>query len=231
MVTQTTSPEPNPSEANATEGFTPRRLEDAKVLASHLVEAFHTQAIRGDQAAAEALAEVALWATTYLSNVGIHLPHLLRPMARHSLGWPVMGSKKTFLKNAADKMLKNLELGRDSIHAGQWKGASRATKVANSLALWLQTNHEKLCLPDLTRLTLPLWFEVGWRRLLVATNDEPHKDPLMAAIGKSASKKNPTKRGMPELTPNMQRDDMVARIKESVWKSFESYHAGLPRNA
>ena len=230
MVTLTKPPESKPTEVNAAECLNPRQLENTKAFASYAVEAFYGQAMRGDQAAAEALAEIAIWATTYLTGLGRHRPHLLRPTARHTSGWPVIGSKKVFIQNAVKQMLKNLELGRDCIHGGQWKASSSATKVAISLAVWLKENHEKLCLPDLTRLTLPLWFEIGWRRLLVATDGQPHKDPLMSTIGKSASKKNPTRRGMPELTPNMQRDDMISRIKESVWKSFESYHSRLPQD-
>jgi len=143
--------------------------------------------------------------------------------------WPYLVSKNRRLQEIGNQLLRDLEVGKKPMFSGKGHSKSRAFITALLLFEWLRVNACALQLPPMTRRTLPVWFEVGWRRLLIETNHEPHVDRYLKKLGKLGGiQKRAISRGMPEPTSAMQRSDAIAKIKELVKKSFLRSFPHLP---
>jgi len=178
-------------------------------------------ASRGNQLAADRLAEITFCCVKELQALAEAYPHMLRPTARQDIVWPYFVSKWKWYHNYGRGLLDRLEVGKDALFGQGWHGSAPATMTAMLLRYWVSTNARTLGLPALSPETRAIWFEVGWRRLLFETKGAIHKDPFLGKIGRSARhKKNPEKRYMPVLTARMRQQDVTAKIKEIVRKSF-----------
>jgi len=175
----------------------------------------------GDQSAITILANMAYHSVDFLEKITRREPELLRPFARQCLVWPALISRKKARNEINQWLLRELQVNADK-PAGKWNPNSPATATAICMEGWLKQNADELGLPELNAGTVKKWFEKGWEALLIATEFKPEDNEFLAEIGKSAKGKKSTSRGMAAQTPGMLRDDVRAKIKELVFKSFHN---------
>lgn len=176
----------------------------------------------GDMDAVALLVDIAGSAIGLLRGLAERQPELIGPYARKCTVWPDFIGNHPGARKWNKWLLAELEIGTEAIDRGNWKETSPATQAALAMFTWLQLNQTALKLRELTQVTRKRWFDIGWHNLLVATKGRPDEDEFLAQIGRSAVGKKSTSRGMSEQTPAMKRDDVIAKIKELVWKSFQS---------
>lgn len=154
-------------------------------------------------------------------DVSTWYPMAFESHAKTQLWWPGRITDNAWIHNDNEEMVKRIGLGKGNPFKGQWRRGSPATSAALSLHAWLQEHmNYKVFAQLMIQGRRELLFEVAWQALLVETNGRPDQHPRLQPIGKSALKKNPTKRYMSNSTAGMQRDDVIAKIKEIVKKSF-----------
>jgi hypothetical protein len=202
----------------------PKEIQAAKIIGEEIVKRLGVWARGGSEFAALRLAELTFACVIQLQDLAEWHPELLRPMARQMIEWPFFVGKKSWYRKHGHEIMRKLQLGVESPYRGKWHPEAPATLTAVAISHWLYMNAAALRLPPLTLAALPVWFEVGWRRLLVEAKGRPDEIPYLTRIGQSAAKKKSTTRYMPELTAGMQQDDVIAKIKEIVKKSFFNLH-------
>jgi hypothetical protein len=183
----------------------------------------------GDDRALTFLVEISKISTFVLHQVAMDEPERLRPLASRDIAWPAFIGPKSGSARINRHLIEALQIGTNCPYAGRWKPDSPATVTALCMTHWLEANQQRLELAPLSRTTQRAWFDIGWRALLIATNGCPEGHDYLKQIGQSASRKKPERRGMHTLTPAMQRDDIRAKIKENVWKSFRSVTGNFPQ--
>ena len=183
----------------------------------------------GDSRAVDLLLRLAIGCTEALDALARERPELLRPHARKRITWPALISRKGEQAKINKWLMDEVTLGTESPHSGRWHPTSPATQQAQGLHNWLHANAVILKLSEISPETIHQWFETGWSRLMVATNNRPDQQPYLCEIGKSAVGKNSTKRGMSAQTEGMKRDDVIAKIKEELWDSFRSLYKFPPK--
>ncbi|HEX5220374.1 MAG TPA: hypothetical protein VFZ59_12460 [Verrucomicrobiae bacterium] len=182
----------------------------------------------GNAEAAELLIDLTYRFVTELNQIAHYYPEHLRSIARTTTAWPYFISKSKRIQSIGNRLLKTLTVGEAAMIGGKSHWHSPAFKTASWMVHWLSTNTRVLQLPAPTRRSIRIWFEVGWQRLLLETDNRPDKDGYLARIGGSAARKNPTSRGMGERTDGMVRDDVTAKIREVLWNSFSKMFKHIP---
>jgi hypothetical protein len=210
-----------PADPESTAPADPALMEKARLFGEAMAAKLYIRACDGDEDAAARLAELTFACVTYLDNLAECQPELLRPAARICTCWPSFIGKRKVVVESADQLLERLEVGKLSVVGGRLTQDSAPQKVALSIYHWLMANTSTLRLPPISPRTASAWFEVGWRRLLMAVDNRPDLHPFLSPIGKSArNDKRAVTRGLPSQTPAMRRSDVTAKIKELVRKSF-----------
>lgn len=182
-------------------------------------------AYNGDDLALSVLVQSAKAMTAVLQRIALCDSKRLIPMAQHDIVWPGLIGRKSAFEKTNQKIIKALKVGAKSPHNGPWHPDSPATTTAICIDHWLHCNQHKLNLPAFSSTTARNWFERGWTGLLFSTNGTPERNAYLRGIGKSAVGKKSVSRGMPAQTKGMRRDDVRAKIKENVWRSFCSINS------
>jgi hypothetical protein len=204
------------------------QLRKCTEMASTLAALLRTLAQQGNSDSAEMLLELAGNYVEQLHFLAMTHSEILRGHAREMIVWPYFISRKKWFRRHGDELLKKLEVGAKPLVGGTWHGNAPAHVTACLLMVWLQNNQTTLRLPQLTKDSLLVWFEIAWQRLLFETNNRPDQDAFFGSIGKSALGKKSTSRGVPEQTERMAQSDVRAKIKEIVKKSFIKLFPNFP---
>jgi hypothetical protein len=143
----------------------------------------------------EALAAILLWSeahklVTALYDMAEKRPELFRLVARRTFYWPGFVSRKGAFKRKYDKLMDKIELGVDCPYSTKkWQLSAPTTQLAIKLHLLCCTYEKQWQLPPLTKKTKRLWFERGWKYWVNDLGAVPEKDPVLAKLGKSATRK------------------------------------------
>jgi hypothetical protein len=190
----------------------------------------HECALGGDKEAVTFLIKSTWEHLMALNDLVKRCPELVRPFSRKEVMWPGFIGKGS--KKKREMLIKRLELGKESPYQGPWHPDAPSTKMVIRIDGWLKENSDLLRLPVLTDKTRDVWFERGWKALLEATNNRPDQHPFLAEIGRSAVRTTndgkADRRGMSAQTEGMKRDDVIAKIKEILRKTFSTYTKFAP---
>jgi len=143
----------------------------------------------------ELRAAIELWnaarkLVTALHDMAQKRPELLRPIARQIILWPGFISRKRAFDTENAKLMDKIELGVGGPYSTkQWRISATSTQFAIRLHLEGQKHAKQLGLPPLTKKNKKTWFERIWKYAVDDLNIEPEKNPVLAKLGKSATRK------------------------------------------
>ena len=178
----------------------------------------------------EARAAILQWSytcqlVTLLNYTAQERPELFRPFARRLFYWPsFIGRKRAFDRKHAEIMDK-IELGVDCPYSPkQWRISAPTTHTAMELHLYCckyGRYGKRWKLPPLTtKKNKRLWFERAWKYMLDDLHVVPENDPVLAPLGKSASKREYKREDPKERRPLAVR----AEIKGQIWRAFDKLY-------
>jgi hypothetical protein len=171
----------------------------------------------------ERLVEKASMYVERLNNITERHPELVIPIARKKIQWPAfIGRKRGFRVENAELMNK-IQLGVDSpFSPKQWRVRATSTQTAMKIYELCRTYEKQWQLPPLTKESKRLWFDRGWEYMLNDLGIVPEKDPHLARLGQSATRK----RSGWAAKYRGGASDVRAEIKRQLWNAFN----GLIRN-
>lgn len=208
----------------------PRKALTLCHVAENISASLFTLACNGNRKAAEALVELTSVCVDNLHKIAESYPEVLRPIAHQTIVWPFFISKKQSVGAIGKRLLVNLEVGKNPLIGGKWHSRSRPTLIAQCMFEWLNKNADVLRLPTLSQTTLPVWFEIGWRRLLAETKGQPHEHPYLKPLAKVSDwTKRAVRVGLDEATDALKKATIISKIKSAVAKGFYGHFPNLPR--
>ncbi|MGI8957333.1 MAG: hypothetical protein ACR2II_10530 [Chthoniobacterales bacterium] len=182
-------------------------------------------AAAGDHFSVNTLVWIAELCVCSLNEVAQNRPKLLQPIARETILWPAMISRKRALRQSNNELMDRIQLSAGRTFSGrEWHPNAASTRGAFFCLLVAQALERAERLPALTKNTKKQWFESAWNQAL-KSGFRPEEDERLACLGApvlgKSSVKRAVRRGMYCQTEGMKRDDMRSEIKRQVWKSFD----------
>jgi len=181
----------------------------------------YTLALGGDENASRLLVEYSRRSTELLRQLAFKNPKVLHHISEYEIQWPAFWSRKVYLQEENEEMMRKLNLGEKSKLTGKFNLKCPATQTALRMLSWLQQNRDVLGLPDLTQSTREKWFQAGWLRHLHETQSHPEAQPyLRVLVEKHAINEVRRKQDKSNLETAIAR-----RIKAEIKRGFRSVTA------
>lgn len=150
-------------------------------------------------------------------------PTLGRLLARDMFFWPTFISRKRSVRQANEKLLKTLQLGKGGIFSeSEWQLKALSTRGVFGLFRIGSLRAGAELGPRLTRENKKKWFDETWDWLL-GNGFKPER--TLGKLGGSKARKKP--KYCKRLHPATQLANLRSEIKSRVWQAFDKiFHPG-----
>jgi hypothetical protein len=146
-------------------------------------------------------------------------PKLGRWLARDTFMWPAFISRKRPLKQANEKLLNTLQLGKgETFSDREWHLGAPSIQAAMKLFIAGHWRTEARRGPRLSRKNKKQWFDDNWNEIF-GDDFPPEQIHLLRKLGASKARKKP--KYCKHLHPATQLANVRSEIKARVWQAFD----------
>jgi len=146
-------------------------------------------------------------------------PKLGRWLARDTSMWPAFISRKRPLRQANEKLLNTVQLGKGGMCSdGEWHLGAPSTQAAVKLFTVGHWRAQAGQGPRLSRKNKKQWFDDNWNYLF-GDDFPPEQIDLLRKLGASKARKKP--KYCKHLHPATQLANVRSEIKAHVWQAFD----------